>query len=56
MEVTQPAGLSQEDFLQIQNHSELLEKLKEKDPPPDRVKLGIGGYPDDRGKAQGKEH
>ncbi len=30
MEVTQPAGLSREDFLQIQNHSELLEKLQEK--------------------------
>ena len=30
MEVKQPAGLSQEDFLQIQNHSDLLDKLKEK--------------------------
>lgn len=31
MEVKQPVSLSREDFLQIQNHTELLEKLKEKD-------------------------
>jgi polyphosphate kinase 2 len=30
MEVIEPIGLSREDFLQIQNHTELLEKLKEK--------------------------
>jgi polyphosphate kinase 2 len=31
MEIAQPIGLSREDFLQIQNHTDLLEKLKEKD-------------------------
>jgi len=30
MEVIEPIGLSREDFLQIHNHTELLEKLKEK--------------------------
>lgn len=30
MEVKQPVGLSREDFLQIQNQTDLLEKLKEK--------------------------
>ena len=30
MEVKKPVGLSQEDFLQIRNHTELLEKLKDK--------------------------
>ena len=30
MEIAQPIGLSREDFLQIQNHTDLLEKLKEK--------------------------
>ena len=30
MEIKEPIGLSQEDFLQIRNHRELLEKLKEK--------------------------
>jgi len=30
MEVKEPVGLSQEDFLQIRNHTELLEKLKDK--------------------------
>jgi len=31
MEIAQPIGLSREDFLQIQSHTDLLEKLKEKD-------------------------
>jgi polyphosphate kinase 2 len=30
MEVKEPVGLSREEFLQIQNHTELLEKLKDK--------------------------